>query len=1425
MEDVATAPDAALPSAYLAPVNPATLSGTAVAASHIRSVPVPPSPRRAETEGFSGGNAVDAFKASFATDSWIAQVVQLGQMDNPGEATDPNFNPYRWLRENTDADTMKRLTPHIQNGHFEDAVTPRAAEQMRDKLLGEMESREQIEKSGVGAVLGAVGALALDPLTYVGAGWALRGATASARIGRLALQGGLSSGAQEALLQSMQELRTLHESVANVGLSTLGAGGIGGLIEGFRKSSPHIAAGLMSAADRMDQLAARGANPSPVDALMRDAGAAVTEHGPVNLSTAAPVIARGDGVGGAVHTGFDKVLGRFSPIYQMLGATADSARNIALRLAEIGPTMLTDKAGNLVPAPTSANALRDLHIARWLEEPMAAVKDDLRVLNQAMGEAGGKRVKAPDYYDAMARALDGRLDHEVGQPFIARLMTDYGDDGAQRIIEGARRSAQRITEVNTKHIEPALVASGFLRNVQRLEQAETKLAQLRARRDDEIAKLREQIAIAKAASERGTEAAPEAAAAYRTATEQLAERQEYWRREIEPWAGVRDTEIARPEPLGEGYGYAQLYNRSALARHEDAFREMLLLKFSGEPYEGWLRQVHGINGEQFRALADADPARHREIALAWSGDEHYAAIARAETRLSAAEQRLEAAKADVYRVSYYAGRAEKNLSSDASAVAAAERARRVAARDLARAEKAAAETQVRALKEAAEAARQNTLSRELAGALDKPDVGAEELIAAMVAGKRAAAASRKAPADPVTAALQARADATAQKAVVDPLTAPPAPKGVQTQRMARLQGRIDELEARLRKLDGDIEAHSAKVTDIDEALDAFRKSVEARKAAKQTIAESLAQANKARNLSAKNVAQLKRQLVAEKGRGAIHDVVNDIIDGISSSGHVPRGSVEIDAGALGQTGRLKERHIHYTPEERDALAELGVLRQDLPGILESSVKSLAGHLSIHEALGIGTAGGYRSFSEAVDAVRAEYRQLISAAPTQKAKTALIAERDMAERNIALFRDRLTGADLSGVANKDTLWYWGTQKSKQLALLNYLPGFGISSLTDFAALLLHHRIGDVIKTSVGMMKGSFDGLEKRQIAALAHAAELTSHAAQDLSAMKAESLAYNMGVGVQGSARHTITSRIDMVGARLQNAASWVSFLPQMSNYIRTVAALDTMNNIADRVAKFGTLHIRDQGHLATLGIGKEQAERLHRFLAEHGTRGEGGMFQPNVDLWGTSAEAKAAARDLDVAITRETMFATPSHGVGDVPRFLSTHLGSILMQFQSFLFTSYTRLIAPMIQKATYTQDLRMLGVLAANVGLATMVIASKDVLSAKNPLDRWSAEKAPETMYDVLDRSGALGWMTPYIGATMRAAGMQGPTVAYRNNEWWQTLMGAQVAQATNVGRLVNTARGYANDEATGEQLAKAAARISPFGMYARLTTRLLAD
>lgn len=1421
------------------------------ALSSLRAIVTPTLPgRQQDTASPSEGFLSDvgaAFSATFARENWIAGAINAG-LENDPTAGENNFNPYTWLKGNMDAATLRQMEPHISAGLFEDAQNGKDVQRIAASLSREERLRKDADRSTIGSLTGGVAALALDPLSYVGAGWALRGASGASRVSRLALQGGLSGAAQEGILHGIQDLRDLHESMFAVGFGAIGAGGLGALIEAAGKAAPAAARGLTNVADALDRAALAGGResaPSVVDAILRDAGAATTHNAPFDVGAVAPVKANGGGIGGAIQSGADAVLGRFSPISQMLGATANGARNIALRLAEIGPTMLTDRAGNLVAAPTSANVLRDLHLARWLEEPIAAAKSDLLALNRSLAGTGVKKISPADYYDVMARSLDGRLEHEVGEAFRNKMIAAYGDDGARQMFDAAKGSAQRIHDVNTNQIEPELIKNGYLRDNVRLEQAEEKLATMRAARDAEVEKLREQLAMANATSRRGTEAAPEAAAAYEKLKAQLAERQEAWRQDIEPWQAARDEQIAKPEPMGKDYGYAQLYDRSGLAMNENAFREMLLLKFATVPYEGWLREVHGLSPDQFAKLATENPARHQEITLAWTGDEHLVNIERAEARLAAAQQRFDLAKADVHRVSYYAGAADKNLAGSTRALAAAERARRVALRDLKRAEKEAADLQVRAFKDAAEAARTNTLSRQMAEVLDRPDVGEKELADAIAKGARVAPVRNRAMQDPVTTALEnaspgtlsnagdvARAErsaaTTADKAAVDPLVAPPAPEGVVTNRVSKLEGKIAEMERKMASLDTEIGNISARVSEIDEALDAFGKAHAARKSARGAINDSLAQANKARNLSAKNIAQLKKQLTTAKGQSGLSSTVDGIIDSLLKDGHIPRsGDDPLNAArATTETGRVKQRQINYTPEEREQLTSMGVLRQDLPGILDTSTKSLAGHLSIREALGIGSAGGrYQSWADVVDAVEAEYRQMRADA-VGKDKVRVETERQMAMRNIALFRDRLTGADLTGVANKDTVFYWGTSKAKQLALVNYLPGFGIASLTDFAGAVLNHRLGGLMRAAIQNWSGALNGASKAQLAALVQAAELTSHSTRDFSAMRGEELSQTMGIGVRGSMRHTVTASIDEVAGRVQNAAAWVSFLPQMSHFIRTTVAIDAMNGLGDRVGRFVSLNARDKGHLMTLGLDAEKAGRLDRFLSQHGTRNEGGLFEPNVDLWGTSAEAKAAARDLDIAMMREVSFSTPTHGVGDVPRFLSTHLGSMLMQFQSFAFTAYTRLIAPMIQKAAYTHDVRMIGVLVTMLGMGSVTVAARDMLVGKNPLERWAPDKIGQTMYDVVDRGGFLGWMAPYSSALLRFAGMQGSSVAYRQNDkLLVNLLGAQVAQVNNVGRALGSAKGYLSGEVPGDKAAKDAARISPFGMYARLFTHLLSD
>lgn len=1424
---------------------PAPTANEQAAAATIAPFQTPQRPLSAYEAPGRMTDIAEAANASYQLENWIASMRNAGTIQD-NETSPVGWNPYTHIRENWDEQTQKRLEPYIRRGDFEIAATPADADRMRDAITAEQTLRDTAAKSGLGTVAGQLAAMATDPLSYAGVGWALRGEGIATSAFRWALQAGVTTGASEAILQDTQAMRDLHESALNIGGATLFGGGVGALIGRFRSAAPTIANGLGRVTSAMDAAAARG--DGVIDRMLSDAagesvGAAAVPPGTVvDLSAEAPVK-----LGGL--NWFDKTAAQLSPMYRALANTSDAARNMLLRLTETSGTILGDREGNLVATPMTAEAVRNRYMAEWLNQWREGTEHDMVSLSRRLSDAGASRLDRNDFINELVmRNLDGRDMTDAA----ARAATRYGS-AADDVLQTAKSIADHMHEINATKVEPVLIERGVLRDNARLDTAETKLAAMREQRDAEMAKLQESLAIAKSTAERakrtGAEAratqnqsmASEAAGAVTELQGQIAERRAHWQTQIEPWNQVRNEQMSRPEPLGKDFGYAQLYDKTHTLLNADTLKSMLLEKFAGKPYEGWLREVHGLNNEKLAALATDDPARYRAIHDEWGADKYYTDVSIANTRLDAAQERLRQSEADLRQVSHYQGTAEDNLGRSADAAAKTEAQRVSIERGLKQAQSEADRQTLRAFKDAADGARRRTMDRATMDVAARPDVGEKELLDAIAKGRKAAEVRSKALQDPITAALERSApgtvdnagdvakaarpaDAAAQRATENPLTAPTTKEPPVSAAVARLEGKVREIEARIAAADRDVADHTQRLQEIGLTAAKHDDALVARKAAKKTLDDALKLANQTHATSARNVNELQRALHGATKAPVLDKTVDDLVAMLSQDGHLPRGSVANDL-KLTETGRMKERTIQWTADEREKLMQMGVLRGDLMGILDSQYRSLAGHLGIREALGIGDTTGYKSFEDAVGVVRADYAQRISAAATDKAKVALAKEQDQAMKDIALQKDRLTGGDLSGIRDKDSLWYWGSNKMRQMALASFAPGFGLSSLTDLTGLMMNHKFGGVSQVAMNGMSKTLSQSSKQMLGAIYHATEMGLHDLSRMHVMKFEEAADTIGVGVKGTTKRSVTAGIDHVANATVRAASAVSFLPQLTRFIRTAAAMDTLNNMKDSLARFSELSLKDRAHWAMLGIDEPRANRISKYLEEHGTRSEGGNFDPNIDLWPNTRDSRVAQNDLNMALQRDMTTASPAQHVGDTPHFMSTQMGKMLTQFQTFNFVVYNRVIAPAIQRMWHLGDWRMAGVLSTTFPLAATNWAVKDTLSGKDPMERWTKDKLPETMYGLVDRAGFLNWLSPYADGVGKFAGVLGTGSRYSQNNWWQSLLGVQFSQVTNMADVANQLRDKVNGTGRDGALGTSVARVSPFAMYARFANTLMKD
>lgn len=636
-----------------------------------------------------------------------------------------------------------------------------------------------------------------------------------------------------------------------------------------------------------------------------------------------------------------------------------------------------------------------------------------------------------------------------------------------------------------------------------------------------------------------------------------------------------------------------------------------------------------------------------------------------------------------------------------------------------------------------------------------------------------------------------------------------------TREVAEIEGRISELEASIRR-------QSSKIDDLDERIAPLREAdanyealLKHRKDAKKELDGSVKTAKEARNLSAKNVGELKRALLGAEKRPAILDEVKRIQQAIMEDGKLPGG---LQDGAELLTGRLKERRIHWTAQEEADLAERGFLRSDLMSVIDGQMRELAGQVALRETFGIGMENSpYSSWGSVIEKVKADYETKVREAAGDRAKVgALNTERDKVVEALDGLHRRLIYKNFPEV-DTDSVAYWGAEKFRQFATIRFGSGYGFSSLTDFASLMLWHRIGDVLPLFFRNSIKAMGKLDKSQIEALVTTSEMGLHAMGPSRTRVDSDSIFRDGIGAHGTMLNKVTGAVDRVMDKGVQLSLLVGGLPLMTRHIKSVAASTMLLELKRDLPKFASLSDAQKARYAMLGLDEARAARIQKYMDQHGRQSEFG-FDPRTEDWGVSREALEAARDLHVVLSRDMNLSSPTAGIADTPLFMDRPVGRFLMQLQTYAYVFYNRVAAPGIQKATQTGDYRMLTYLALSIPLALTTIMGRDLISGRNPMDRFKEGEEHKLMLTLMDRIGFFGWAKPYLDSGLKAVGQEGVSSSMSANTAFQSLLGVPGAQAVEMFKLVNAVA-----DGDGERAQRSALLLSPMNFHARAFGHLL--
>lgn len=1311
----------------------------------------------------------EAFSATFEREHTVLSLMDEidARIDNDQHrATTADWNPYQYINQNWTPDQISEFGSLISDGMFDDVVNPHQLERRAQELAEERRLIEQMQGNTAGMLLGGLAAGLLDPVSYIPIFGAIQKGTRFIRLARLAATVAAQTAASEAILQSTQDLRTATESFLNIGTSTALGAGLGlGAIALTKGSTLH---------PRHPE------NPLRIDVedtpMLRDLDGDI--H---SLPSESTVGAAEAGRGPMVREGADLLLGRAdgdkrpsfltrlflgrTPNGRMMLRRSAEARSLGLRMS--GGAGYT--RGHVEGLSAGRHAEEEMNL--YMQETYGHVVNEGMVIkqeiDQALGELGHKRVSSEDFHGATRRIGHNTLD----DTFVREMQAKYGRDGWEKIHAGASRYAETIHDRNA-YMEGELVKIGALRDEIRLVELRGQIQKF----DEAIAALKEQRKAVRESRAKGLQGEERAAEGARIDQElaKLDEAEAQLRQDtnIDELRAARDRERAKPEALGRDYFSAQLWDKSAIIHHREEFRDFLIDVLSRKPDEHWLFTQHGLDPDEFAALATTNPERHKEIMREWIGDEWYVNISRLEHQLDAARHIDEQTELDLNDLL----REDKLLTREQGQVNLSQarkfRDRYHASVDAARQRVVALQAEMRAIAEAATAARQISLDRQLE--LTPP--------------------GRK-----------------------------PRPSPEMTRELAAQRSRAQTVAAQLKREEARLSRLYKALDRYDNALERanFRKAeVETKR---QMLDAAIRQAKQIRGIAASDLKGLKKALLKGRSRAGMDTVIDEVIENMAKDGSFPGGLLDDIAGV---TGRVKERRLRLTPDQRQR-AEVkfedgsSFLRTDLPSILESQYRSLSGHLGLQNGMNIrsdGT-GSFKSWGSDDDltgdsvlgAIRRSYQQLIDDAKTPSERASLHSEMNDAIADMNHLKDALLGQVNIGT-KRDGWAAFLSRNVRRANLQRYGGTFLISSMTDIATIAMRHKFLPELRKHIPEALSVMSGASHSELRVLTMGTEIAQGALHALKRVGDDDLLTMGGVGVMGSRTQAITRGIDRAMEFGVDKVTRLSGLPIWNRFWKTLSGIAMSYRLRDLVGNYDGLSRLEVTDLASLGIGRTEAGRIHRMIQKYGDVDEAGRWDPHLDRWLETREGFEASRDFRAAIMRDMNRSIITPGLGDTPRLMSNWMGRMLLQFQSFAFASMNSFLLPMVQRGAHFGDLRIITVLSLLAASSAIVVAAKDMTRGEDPLARYTEDRIVPTAHELIDRSGMLTFFAPYIatGLNLVNSTSQGAS-RYRRANNVMPLLGPVGGLATDFNDLVTTLVAGSRGNEETEEILKKAARLAP--------------
>lgn len=574
----------------------------------------------------------------------------------------------------------------------------------------------------------------------------------------------------------------------------------------------------------------------------------------------------------------------------------------------------------------------------------------------------------------------------------------------------------------------------------------------------------------------------------------------------------------------------------------------------------------------------------------------------------------------------------------------------------------------------------------------------------------------------------------------------------------------------------------AKSTDLGRVLDAVEKLK--------------AKADKLEGMVPKIRQELPEFLNDADRAGYVEEVVDNIfntITGRNVDGDIPRDIV------ASVRGPLKERTFHIPDTEIE-----GFLEDNVEAVARRYARTMAADIELTNAF------GKADMKEQIAQVRADYQRLRQAVQqgvdaetgeplakplTEAQRDKRIAQLVAAEKNdirdLQAVRDMVRGAYL---ARENSTNY--ARVARVAGTINYLRVMGgvtISSLSDIARHVMVHGLGNVMRDGLVPLIRNLKGFN------------MSVGEAKIAGAVTERLLNTRMATWAEITDPYAVSSPFERF---MENTATGFSKLNGMvywNDFQKSFASVITQNRVLRGVGQFDRLGKREQSYLAYLGIDGAMAERIAKQFEAHGTVEDGGIRVANSDDW----DDEWARRTYRAAINKDVDTTIITKGVADVPLFMNTPTGRMLMQFKSFAIASHQRALMRGLQE-------RPMGFVAGTMLATTlgMLIFWLKAVESNRPADaqnsnpgRWIAEG--------LDRSGLFSiafevnnTIEKHFGigaygalaAAFPDSDQSGKASKYLNRSVAETILGPTGALLDTVIAAGNAVKGAGNGWSEGE-------------------------